>query len=194
MSGKHDPPSSKKFVTAIKVILGRVVEGIVFPIVVAFLILDARFDPQRNQNPTTSATSSTQASKSPTTGEAIQTPSATPTSKPELTIIGIWEGTYTCSLGITGVTIDIDQTGNTVIADFYPVPDNPNILRGRARYKGDFNSPSRWMSFSEGKWINRPADWTAYPFDGQFDKNLKTFSGKMDGYRCTTINLKKRDS
>lgn len=170
----------------------------------AYFIQEGVFDPQRNQNSNTSSNSSAESSNSPTTGESLQTPPSiqpylstpTQTPEPESTVSGIWEGTYTCSRGITGVTIDIDQTENAVIADFslHPVPENPNVPRGLARYEGNFNSTSRRMSFPRGIWINKPASsWTAFPFHGQFDENLKTFSGEMDGYRCTTINLKNRD-
>jgi hypothetical protein len=118
------------------------------------------------------------------------------TPKESSVVSGQWVGTYTCSQGITGVTVDIDQIGNKVIADFslYPVPENPNVPRGMARYEGDFNSISRRMRFSRGTWINEPASsWTAFPFQGQFDETLEDFSGEMDGYRCTTINLKRKE-
>ncbi|PSB16410.1 hypothetical protein C7B65_21585 [Phormidesmis priestleyi ULC007] len=123
--------------------------------------------------------------------------SVTPTPTPkESSISGQWVGTYTCSQGITGVTVAIDQVGNKVIADFslYPVPENPNVPRGMARYEGDFNSTSLRMRFPRGTWINKPASsWTAFPFQGQFDEALKTFSGEIDGHRCTTVNLKRKD-
>lgn len=118
-------------------------------------------------------------------------------SVPEPTVSGEWKGTYTCSKGITGVTVAIAQTGNKAIADFslYPVPENPNIPRGLAKYEGDFNSTSRSMRFSRGTWIDQPAPfWTAFGFQGQFDENLEMFSGKMDHYSCTNINLKRKDS
>jgi hypothetical protein len=126
----------------------------------------------------------------------LPTPTAMPSPKASNMIFGQWVGTYTCAKGITGVSIDIDQSNNKIIADFslYPVPENPNIPRGLARYEGDFNSTSRRISFSQGTWINRPENWEAYPFHGQFDENLKTFSGEMNGYRCTTVKLKKKDS
>jgi hypothetical protein len=117
---------------------------------------------------------------------------------PEPTITGKWEGTYTCSLGITGVLVDIDQTGNSVSADFslYPVPTNPKILKkGVARYEGDFNSTSRRVRFSRGTWIDQPyPSWVAFGFQGQFDENLEEFSGTMDHRSCKTINLKRKDS
>ena len=124
------------------------------------------------------------------------TPTPTPTSK-ESIVSGQWVGTYTCSQGITGVTVAIDQIGNKVIADFslYPVPENPTVPRGMARYEGDFNAISQHMRFPRGTWMNEPApSWTAFPFQGRFDESLKNFSGRIDGYRCTTINLKRRDS
>ncbi|MGF1977117.1 MAG: hypothetical protein RMY30_016280 [Nostoc sp. CmiSLP01] len=118
-------------------------------------------------------------------------------SKPEPTISGVWEGRYTCSLGITGVTVAIAQTGNKVIADFspYPVPENPNIPRGVAKYEGDFNSTSRSIYFPRGTWIHQPAPfWTAFGFQGQFDENLEKFSGNMDHHSCKTINLSRKHS
>ncbi len=118
-------------------------------------------------------------------------------SKPEPMISGVWKGKYTCSQGITGVTVAIAQTENKLIADFslYPVPENMNVPNGLAKYEGDFNPTSRRMRFLRGTWINQPAPfWTAFGFQGQFDENLETFSGKVDHYSCGTINLKRKGS
>ncbi|QKQ74207.1 hypothetical protein [Nostoc sp. TCL240-02] len=125
---------------------------------------------------------------------SISTPS-----EPEPTISGVWIGKYACKQGITGVNVTITQTGDEVkaIFSFYPVPENPNIPSGKAEYKGNFYSTSREIIFPQGTWIDRPAiNWTAYGFNGQFDENLETFSGKMDHYSCRTrtINLTRKDS
>lgn len=145
---------------------------------------------------------------SSTSKEAIQTPSSTPTQtpKPEPTISGEWEGQYTCSKKLTGVTIAMDQTGNKVIADFvlYSLPENsdipPGVTRyegphGSAKYEGDFNSIARTISFSRGTWIQQPAPfWTAFGFYGEFNENLERFDGKMNYHRCKTIHLRRKNS
>jgi len=195
MSNDPNPLSCKNLFIGFLIAFVGIPAAIIGTLISAFILQDARFDPQTSQNPTTLPDSSNTTSRSPISGEATQPPASTPTPIP--TISGIWEGTYICSLGITGVTIDMSQAGNTVIADFslHPVPENPNIPRGLARYQGDLNSTSRRISFPQGTWINKPDSfWTAYPFHGQFDENLKKFSGEIDGYRCTTIDLNKRDS
>jgi len=181
-----------------KNILAGVVTTILGGVLLAIIIQDARFDPQRNPNSDASSRSSTEIPSLPTPVETIPFPSPTPTqpSEPEPMISGVWVGTYTCSKGMTGVTVDIAQTGNVVIADFslYPVSANPNVPSGMARYEGDFNSTSRRMSFPRGTWINKPASfWTAFGFHGQFDQKLETFDGRMDHHSCTTINLTRKD-
>lgn len=194
----HEPLAFKNILAKIAIGIFSFIGTILSGIVLAAIIQDARFDPQRSQNPATPANSSTEAAKSPTPQNSVQPPSSTPTQtpKPEPTISGEWEGRYTCSKGITGVTIAIAQTGNKVIAEFslYPVPENPNIPRGVAKYEGDFNSTSRRMSFPRGTWIDEPAPfWTAFGFQGQFDESLETFSGKMEHHSCTTINLRRKN-
>jgi hypothetical protein len=183
---------------------------LVFPIVAsvisAVLNQDARFDPQRNQSPTVTPSNSIQATNSPTPGSSTQTPLpiSTQTPKPEPTISGEWVGTYTCSQHITGVTVKIDQTRNTVIADFYlyPPPENLDIplgskryqgANGHSEYKGNFNATSRNMSFSEGIWRKKPAPfWTAFGFYGEFDDSLEQFNGRMDNHSCTDIKLRRK--
>ena len=196
MSNDPKPLSCRNLSIGFLVAFAGIPAAIIATLISAFILKDARFDPGRNQNPTTTLPSSPDITPKPSIPiGSTQPPSSTPTPIP--TISGIWEGTYVCSLGVTGVTIDVSQSENTVIADFslYPVPENPNIPRGLARYQGDFNSTSRRISFPKGTWINKPDSfWTAYPFHGQFDENFKNFSGEIDGYRCTTINLSKKDS
>jgi hypothetical protein len=121
-------------------------------------------------------------------------------------ISGEWAGTYVCSQGVIGVTVYIEQTGSTVVADLrlYPPSENSDIPSeekryegsdGRAIYKGDFNSISRYMRFPQGEWSKSPGFlWKAFGFQGQFDENLETFSGNMDHSGCKTFNLKRKNS
>lgn len=189
-----------------------VLEGITVTIVggilLAVIIQDARFAPQGGQDSATPLTSSSETDTFSTSEETIQTPSPTliQTPKPEPTISGEWEGEYVCSERITGVTVAISQTGNTVIADFflYPPPENLGVpygveryegRSGSARYEGNFNPTSRLISFSRGEWREQPSlFWTAFGFYGEFDENLETFSGRMDHHSCTTINLRRKDN
>jgi hypothetical protein len=143
-------------------------------VISAWLNQDARFDPQRNQSPAVTPSASIQPTKSPTPGSSIQTPLPILTQTPKLepTISGEWVGTYTCSQYVTGATVKIDQTGNTVIADFYLYPPSENSgipleskkyqgANGHSEYKGSFNATSRNMSFPEGIWRKKPAPfWT----------------------------------
>lgn len=127
---------------------------------------------------------------------SMAVPSPSMSSLPDVMISGEWKGKYTCALGVTGVTVAIVQTGNKVIADFllYPVPENPTIPSGQAKYEGDFNPVSRSISFPMGKWINQPGPlWKAFGFYGKFDENLETFSGKVDYYSCKEINLIRKE-
>jgi hypothetical protein len=208
MSDKHDPSSFQKVFIAVFIgFFTYLFFPVLSSVVSAYFNQDARFDPQRNQGLTTPSNSPTKAPGLPIPEINIPTPSPVPeqTPKPEPTISGEWVGTYTCSQRITGVTVVIDQTRNTVIADFhlYPPSENSDIPReykryegsgGRATYKGDFNSISRYVRFPEGEWSGESPGflWRAFGFQGQFDEKLETFSGKMDHHSCTTINLKKK--
>jgi hypothetical protein len=197
MSDKPTSSFIKSFFAAVFIgFFTYLVFPVISSIVSAYINQDARFDPQRGQSPVSSPSSSAEIGL-PTPKETVQTPSSTSiqTPKPEPTISGEWEGKYTCSKQVTGVTIAIVQTGNKVIAEFSlgPVPESPNIPRGIAKYEGDFNPISRRMSFPRGTWIEQPAPfWTAFGFQGQFNENLETFSGKMDHHSCTTINLRRK--
>ena len=203
MSDKHKSSSFKSiFATSFRYV-GNFSITLFSGVVLAIIIQDARFDPQRSQNPSAQQNSSTEAAKLSTSAkesifqENIQNPSSISVQipKPDLTISGQWEGRYTCSKQVIGVTLAIAQSGNKVIAEFTlgPVPENPIIPRGLAKYEGDFHPISRRMSFPRGAWINQPTlFWTAFGFQGQFDEKLETFSGKMEHHSCTAIDLKRK--
>jgi hypothetical protein len=159
-------------------------------------------DTKLSPTPTPSISPISPSPSFPPTSVPTPSPTFTPTPLPERSsgISGQWVGKYTCSQGITGVTVTIEESKGRAKAVFslYPLPENPSVPRGISRYdKGVFDSNSRRIGFPEGEWElgSKPGDnWKAFGFRGRFDEDLQAFSGEIDGYRCTNIELTRKGS
>lgn len=107
-------------------------------------------------------------------------------------INGKWRGRYLCGQGFTGVTLTIKQIKTDVIAEFelYPLPENPNVPKGVALFQGSFDQTSRQMVLKGVKWLKQSAPgWTIVDFSGEFDFQLRSFSGRKLNPRCGNIDL-----
>jgi len=122
----------------------------------------------------------------------IESPKPQPSASNNGSINGKWIGKYTCAQGITGVTLTINQKGTEIIAEFelYPVPENPNLPRGIALFRGTFNLNTLEMSLKGVKWIQSPgAGWGIVDFSGKFDSSLNRFTGRKQHPGCGSIEL-----
>lgn len=110
---------------------------------------------------------------------------------------GDWKGTYTCSQGLTGLTLSLagDKSGNVeAIFSFYEVPQNPGVPSGSFKMRGIYGTPrSLVLSANESDWIENPG-YVTVDLNGAVSANLTTYSGDVSGPggSCTTFSLTKQ--
>jgi hypothetical protein len=108
-----------------------------------------------------------------------------------------WTGRYTCTQGLTGVTLVIDMTPEgdaTVIFGFGPISENPNLptgsyeLRGRAELQPDRRFELR---VTPHHWIQQPPGYSMVPLTLTSDRAHRMLSGKIEHGNCGTIEVKR---
>jgi hypothetical protein len=105
-------------------------------------------------------------------------------------ISGDWEGSYTCSQGLTGLDLTIQRSGTKkalkATFTFYPLPSNRRAPVGVYEMTGTYDSASR-IVLTPGHWIHQPPGYAAVGLIGALSKNK--FSGKVVG--CSTFSVYK---
>jgi len=85
-------------------------------------------------------------------------------------IAGDYSGQYTCSQGLTGMTVRLGQPrGGAVDATivFFAHPDNPGVESGCYSARGRLDETGR-LVLSPGAWIHKPGEgWSMTVLDGQ---------------------------
>ncbi len=123
------------------------------------------------------------------------------TSKVEF-LNGTWEGTYTCSQGLTNLKLVIDAQSTTEIDAvflFSAHRSNPNVPSGRFRMAGTlevFDSPEipDLLELNATNWINRPSRWKTIDLVGDISSSKRKITGNVQGSKsCTTFNVVKRE-
>src|SRR5690348_12610923 len=73
------------------------------------------------------------------------------------TLSGKWSGSYTCSQGLTGLTVVMrgSATGQVdALFEFYPLPQNPRVPSGKYNMKGSYSKGA--LALSGSSWIIQP--------------------------------------
>lgn len=114
---------------------------------------------------------------------------------------GTWEGTYTCSQGLTNLKLVIDaQNLDDIDAVFIfsAHPSNPNVPSGSFKMVGtykSFNSPdiSGVLNLQGDSWINRPNGYLTVDLSANVDTQAKSISGNVisSSSSCSTFNITK---
>lgn len=82
---------------------------------------------------------------------------------------GVWQGSYTCSQGLTGLTVTLkgNHSGEvTGLFEFYPLPQNPNVPVGTYTVSGKYFSNNK-IILSPLKWVNKPRNFYQVSLNGQ---------------------------
>ena len=104
---------------------------------------------------------------------------------------GKWKGTYLCGQGITGLTLDISTTQQSMraIFNFYPVQQNPNVGSGSFSLAGEF-SMDGYFKLKPNVWINQPQGFSMVGMSGKISDNRKELIGSIDS-GCSSFHLYK---
>lgn len=115
-------------------------------------------------------------------------------SQSPVSIAGQWLGAYTCSDGLTGLTLDIGEPlGEHVPAtfSFYALPSNPNVPSGRFWMGGSFSDNER-LVLTAGGWMEQPPGYELLDLDGTLSNDRQTYSGIVLGSTdCTGFFVSK---
>jgi hypothetical protein len=108
---------------------------------------------------------------------------------------GDWEGSYTCSQGLTGLDLRIihSRHGDALRAtfSFYPLPRNPTVPVGIYTMRGTYHSAhsASRIVLRGYRWVLHPAGYVMVGLSGRLS------SGKLHGFvhgpSCTTFSLSK---
>ena len=93
--------------------------------------------------------------------------------QPQRLMGGQWSGEYTCSQGLTGMTVELrPQRGDEVDATvtFFAHPRNPDVPSGCYGARGTIDRATGRLVLRPGAWILRPGDnWSMTALDGRID-------------------------
>ncbi|MDD3183099.1 MAG: hypothetical protein PHD48_09900 [Alphaproteobacteria bacterium] len=105
--------------------------------------------------------------------------------------VGRWTGTYTCSQGTTGATLQVDRMKGDQFEgsfSFYPTAKNPYVPKGKYMVFGEYDADSQRILINPGTWVHRPKDFYSTIMIGSFDPVAKSFSGYFQGITgCTSF-------
>lgn len=108
--------------------------------------------------------------------------------------VGAWSGSYTCSQGYTGGTLQISSLrGQNFqgVFRFYPTPRNPSVPAGSYHVYGQYDAESGRALINPGKWIQRPPHFYNTIMVGSFDPLQRSFSAYFQGITgCTSFEAK----
>ena len=103
---------------------------------------------------------------------------------------GTWQGNYTCSQGLTGLTLTMaPSTGGSArgVFRFYQVEGNPGVPDGCFEMSGTVSGNQ--VRLQAGNWLYRPAGYVTVDLAGALDADGTAFMGSIFGPDCTTFTL-----
>jgi hypothetical protein len=118
--------------------------------------------------------------------------------------VGIWKGTYTCSQGVTDLTLTIAHNPNkkpSLIAlfDFSADPSNPGVPSGSFNMEGTYSSAGVVLTANnDSDWVNQPPGYETVDLrSGPPTDGGRSLSGSVTpsdgGSGCTTFSVQIQD-
>ena len=133
------------------------------------------------------ATSPAAVATSPAPAPSSATPSTT---APQAAELGVWNGTYTCSQGLTGMRLTISGSGGDAVkatVEFYPVASNPGVPSGSYALTGNYSASSGLVLIPD-HWINEPSGYEMVGFSGP-PPDGNSMHGTIQSTGCTTFSV-----
>lgn len=114
-------------------------------------------------------------------------------------LTGVWEGTYICGQGLTGLRLVIEARSTTQIEAlffFFPHPRNPSVPSGVFRMSGTyriFNSSdfSNLLELEATDWIDRPSGYSTVDLVGNLFPAERRIVGEVASPRCSNFDVEK---
>lgn len=106
-------------------------------------------------------------------------------------LTGTWTGSYVCSQGETGLSLDIDAAPGgalTATFNFYALPDNPGVPSGSFTMTGTYSAAG--VNLTPGQWISQPAGWEMVDLSsGPPVQNGTVLAGSVTTPGCSTFTV-----
>lgn len=114
-------------------------------------------------------------------------------------VAGKWSGQYTCSQGLTGMTVELrplrgDEVDATIV--FFAHPSNPAVESGCYSARGTFDRANGRLVLRPSHWIHRPSGgWRMTTLDGRIEPGRDAFDGRVvfaeNPSACTSFALRR---
>ena len=112
---------------------------------------------------------------------------------------GEYSGAYTCSQGLTGMTVSLRPLDGDLVdatITFYAHPDNPSVDSGCYGARGRLDRATGQLPLRPGAWIYRPGpSWSTTRLDGRLDATGSAYAGRViapgNPTACTTFALRR---
>lgn len=132
------------------------------------------------------------AKAAPTSPAATRAAAPSPSQAGLDRLTGTWDGTYTCSQGLTGMHLKISPLQNgvsAVVYDFYPVASNPSVAAGSINFSAALTADGS-VALTPGSWIDQPDGYVTVTLNGALPAaGSDTFTGTVTGPACTTFTV-----
>ena len=95
---------------------------------------------------------------------------------------GFWRGTYTCYQGLTALDLVLSFDPKGVLRGefhFTPVSSNPAVPEGCFTMKGSFDSATRRVRLTPGRWLLQPDGYVMIGLDGRLDPSSDVLQGEI---------------
>lgn len=130
--------------------------------------------------------------------EPVPVPTPAPVPAPAKgSFTGVWQGTYTCAQGVTGLTLTFAApAGGEVTAEvsFYAVASNPGVPSGRFTVVGSQPAPGdRKLEMFPLGWIERPPGYAMIGFDLELSADELALRASLNGAPDCTKALMARN-
>ena len=115
----------------------------------------------------------------------------------DFTPLGEWGGSYACTQGSTGGTLQITHLHGKDfegVFKFYPTIKSPSVPSGSYRVYGQYDRDSQRILINPGKWIQHPRNYYNTIMVGSFDPARNAFSAYFQGISgCTSFEASRTE-
>jgi hypothetical protein len=108
------------------------------------------------------------------------------------TAIGVWQGTYFCQQGETGLRLEISAGAEDTLNakfSFYAIPSNPEVPSGSFAMVGKYSESG--IVLRQDHWIEQPPEWRMVDLRGTLADRGTMFRGTVETVDCTSFSLRR---
>lgn len=108
-----------------------------------------------------------------------------------LQVDSIWKGKYTCPQGETDLDLKVLESDPEHVLAVFEFSHSPSGAKGSFYLHGKYDSDSRELKLTSGKWINRPFHYLPVDMDGKLSEDLKRYEGVIPNFGCGAFSVTK---